>query len=95
MGGGYRIPDFNHLPHLIPAVTPSSDGVMSSEDKTSLNNLLSYGVNAPSEIVQLVSGATTSILTIDFSKVPDLSSAIKIRYAVECTDGGQRANSVG
>lgn len=48
-GRGLRIPEFLHAPHLLPLATEASDGVMSFEDKTKLDNLIPGG-GAPIDV---------------------------------------------
>lgn len=69
-----------------PATTTQS-GLMAPADKTTLNNLSSPQPNFAITVKNLVASTLTPLLSIDFTQVPDLTSAIKIRYAVECTDG--------
>jgi hypothetical protein len=66
---------------------PPATGVFTAQDQTTIDNLISPQPNLPVQVKKLVASTLTPLLRIDFSKIPDLTSAVKIRYAVECTDG--------
>jgi len=60
---------------------------MSASDKTTLNNVVSPHPNFAFTSKPLTASVLQPLLSVDFSLIPDLTSAVKLTYAVECTDG--------
>jgi hypothetical protein len=71
----------------LPSQLPLAQGSLNPTQATQLANVVSPTPNLAVAVKNLTPSTLTPLLTVNFASVPDLSSAVKMTYAVECTDG--------